>query len=96
MRVGETVVELDTRRDGGIIENVLHRLIPASSSELPLLLLNGQHLHFDVRKDGKDALRAVLHAAGALKKVVPNRWHREFRRREARWSGDDESFEADQ
>ena len=96
MRVDETVVELDTRGDGTIIESALRRLVPESSSQLPLLLLNGQHLQFDVREEGKVALRAMLDAAGALKRKVPNRWHREFRRQEARWSGDDEFAEVDQ
>ncbi|VDC06832.1 unnamed protein product [Peniophora sp. CBMAI 1063] len=91
LRVDETVVELDTRNDGGIIESTLRRLLPDSSAQLPVLLLNGQHLRFDVREEGKDVLKAVLDAAGALKKRVPNRWHRELRRREARWSRDDES-----
>ena len=88
LRVDETVLELDTRDDGVIIESALRRLVPESSAQLPLLLLNGQHVPFDVRAEGKDALWAVLDAAGSLKRTVPNRWHRELRRREARWSGD--------
>ena len=85
----ETVIELDTRDDGAIIESALRRLVPESSSQLPVLLLNGQHVPIDVRVEGREVLRAAVDAAGAPKKVVPSRRHRELRRREARWSGDD-------
>ena len=81
LRGGETVIELDTRDDGGIIESALRRLVSPSAS-LPILLLNGQHVPIDVRQQGKSFLRAVLQTAGALKEELPSRWHRELRRTE--------------